>query len=491
MTTQGHQPERHEPERHEPLRTLSKRNQWSYSAGTLGRDMVFTLVSLFILIYIQYTMALTATQFATISGIMILARIWDAINDPMMGVIIENSRFKSGKFRPWILIGALINFGITIALFTIRPAGWAFVGLFGVFYILWGMSYTMNDIAFWSLLPNLARGNEERNKLTTLLIVFASIGQFLTGGLVPILVAGDAVAMYRNVAIFAAIMFLLCTLLTYFGVQEPEREDSDAVGLGEMIKVLKTNDQLRVSSFAVFLHTVAAELFVALSLHFFYFNFGYGGEEVFFFTIAFAIGSLSATGAFPLLSKKMNRAVIINLSIAVAASGYTLFFLTGTVLPQSLILIYLSAYMVFFGHNLFFVVLVIYIANTIEYHEYKTGHRRESVIFAMRPFMTKLGAAAQQGLVTLLLIISGVYGYTRRIAELEQQKALGIADDITEAANEVLSLSTSGMKVALQVGMAVMPFLAILIAFIAIRRKYRLTEKTHEAMLQEIASRDH
>ena len=87
---------------------------------------------------------------------------------------------------------------------------------------------------------------------------------------------------------------------------------------------------------------------------------------------------------------------------------------------------------------------------------------------------------------------------TREITALEaaknkliEQKALGIADDITEAANEVLSLSTSGMKVALQVGMAVMPFLAILIAFIAIRRKYRLTEKTHEAMLQEIASRDH
>ncbi len=133
------------------MTTITKRNKWSYSVGCLGRDMLFILVSMFVLSYIQYTMNLSVVQFTVISGIMIFARVWDAVNDPMMGVIIENTRFKGGKFRPWIMIGGATNFLITILLFTVRPHGWAFVLFFGIAYIAWGMTYTMKDIAYWSL----------------------------------------------------------------------------------------------------------------------------------------------------------------------------------------------------------------------------------------------------------------------------------------------------------------------------------------------------
>ena len=145
------------------MSTITKRNKWSYSVGCIGRDMLFVLVSMFILSYIQYTMDLTVVQFSVISGIMIFARVWDAVNDPMMGMIIENSRFKSGKFRPWIMIGGATNFIVTMLLFTVRPEGWAFVVFFGIAYLAWGMTFTMNDIAYWSLLPNLSRDNDERN----------------------------------------------------------------------------------------------------------------------------------------------------------------------------------------------------------------------------------------------------------------------------------------------------------------------------------------
>jgi len=180
---------------------ISKRTKWSYSIGNIGRDMMFILVSMFTLAYIQYTMTLTVAQFSAISAIMILARVWDAFNDPMMGMIIENSRFKSGKFKPWILIGGTLNTFVTIMLFTIRPSGWLFVVFFGVVYITWGMTFTMNDIAYWSLLPNLAKNNEDRNNLTNLVVVFASIGQFLAGGLIPVLVTGNAVTMYRVIGV--------------------------------------------------------------------------------------------------------------------------------------------------------------------------------------------------------------------------------------------------------------------------------------------------
>ncbi len=284
------------------MTTITKRNKWTYSVGCIGRDMLFILVSMFILAYIQYTMNLSVAQFTAISGIMIFARVWDAINDPMMGMIIENSRFKGGKFRPWIMIGGGTNFIITMLLFTIRPDGWLFVLFFGIAYLAWGMTFTMNDIAYWSLLPNLSRDNEERNSLTNLVVVFASIGQFLAGGLIPVLVTGNAVMMYKVVGISVSLIFLAFTCLTYFGVREKPNTNTkqEKVGIKKMFKILFKNDQLVVVTIGILLHTIASELFVAFALNFFYFEFGYGGIQLTVFTVFFGLGTLTALGMFSL-----------------------------------------------------------------------------------------------------------------------------------------------------------------------------------------------
>ena len=109
---------------------LDKRTKWSYCIGATGRDMAYALVSMFLLTYIQYTMKLTVAQYAVISAIMVVCLLWDAINDPMMGIIIENSHLKAGKFKPWIFIGVILNSLIIICLFTVRPEGWGFVAGF-------------------------------------------------------------------------------------------------------------------------------------------------------------------------------------------------------------------------------------------------------------------------------------------------------------------------------------------------------------------------
>ena len=96
---------------------------------------------------------------------MVVCLLWDAINDPMMGIIIENSHLKAGKFKPWIFIGVILNSLIIICLFTVRSEGWGFVAFFGVGYLLWGMTYTMNDIAYWGMLPSLTSDPGERNWL--------------------------------------------------------------------------------------------------------------------------------------------------------------------------------------------------------------------------------------------------------------------------------------------------------------------------------------
>lgn len=473
------------------MQSLSKRNKWSYSIGCIGRDMVFILVSMFILPYIQYTMNLTVPQFSAVSGIMVLARIWDAINDPMMGMIIENTRLKGGKFRPWIMIGGITNFIITILLFTIRPSGWAFVIFFGIFYISWGMTFTINDISYWSLLPNLSRDNHERNELTNLVLVFASIGQFLAGGLIPVLVTGNAVFMYRLLGICISSLFLSFTLLTYFGVRENPSHDEnrEKVNLKKMWKVLFQNDQLIIVSTVILLHTIATELFLAFGMNFFYFEFGYGGIQLTIFTVFFALGTLAALMLFPLLTKRFKRMEIIAIGTMVSTLGYIVFLSLGYIMPMIEWILYGSAFLIFFGQNLFFVVLVVMTANVIEYNELNTGERNESIIFSVRPFMTKLGAALQQGLVTVVLIISGVFVYSQKVAELEIQKGQGLIEDISKKANIILSGATPQMLFILRIGMGLIPMISMLIAYILIKNKYKITEEKYDEILAALENK--
>ena len=406
----------------------------------------------------------------------------------MMGMIIENSKMKSGKFRPWILIGGASNFLATILLFTIRPEGWLFVVFFGVVYMTWGMTFTINDIAYWSLLPNLAKDNDSRNGLTNLILVFASIGQFLAGGLIPVLVTGNAVTMYRVVGVSVSFIFLGFTLLTYFGVQENPREDkkTDNVTVKKMFQILFNNDQLVVMTVALLLHTIASEIFVAFGLNFFYFEFGYGGEYLTVFTVIFALGTLTALGLFSLLVKKYSRSQIMTFGVICLSIGYSLFFVNGMLFEMSLVVLYSSGFLAFFGISLFYVIMIVMTANTIEYNEFKTGHRNESIIFSVRPLMTKIGAALQQSIVTVILITSGVVTLTSEIADLEIQKSEGVIADVTSSANAILASGTTGMKMSIRFGMAIVPLICILVAFVLIKKKYIIDEAYFEEITKEL-----
>ena len=118
--------------------SLDKRTKWCYCIGATGRDAAYALVSMYLLTYVQYTMKLTVAQFGVISAAIVVCLIWDAVNDALMGIIIENTHFKSGKFKPWIIVGAVLNALVIVALFTLRPQGWGFVAFFATGYLLWG-----------------------------------------------------------------------------------------------------------------------------------------------------------------------------------------------------------------------------------------------------------------------------------------------------------------------------------------------------------------
>ncbi|MBP9996294.1 MAG: MFS transporter [Lachnospiraceae bacterium] len=474
---------------------LDKRTKWTYCIGATGRDMAYALVSMFLLTYIQYTMELTVAQYACISAIMVICLLWDAFNDPMMGIIIENSHFKSGKFKPWILLGVLLNCIVIICLFTVRPEGWGFVVFFGIGYLLWGMTYTMNDISYWGMLPSLTSDPKERNVLVTIQGVFICIGQFSVAGLLPTMVAGNAIIAYRAAGIVVSGCFLAFQLLTFFGAKERPRQDDKekSLSLKDMFKIFLRNDQLITAGIAHLLFQVGNGLLIMIGMNFFYFEFGYtvGGNLIFLFTVMYGLGMLISEALFAYIASKFTRKQILTVATIGAIVGYMCMLGFGYVIPKNVVLLNIIGFVIFFAQGLYNMTMIILLNNTIEYDEWKYGERHDSIISAVRSFATKLASAIDQGVMALILIVSGIYGISQKISNLEIQVGKGAMT--TEAAlgeaDGYIAMATTTQTLILRIGMVGVPVIVILISYILLCKKYTIDEKKYDQIVGEIRSR--
>ncbi len=527
---------------------LFNRNKWTYSVGGIGRDMIYSLVATFFITYIQFSgLNLTTSQFSVIGILLVIGRVWDGINDPIMGGIVDNTRSKWGKFKPWIMSGAILTGIAVILMFNYRPNGWNFVIFFGVIYFFWEIAFTLNDIPYWSLLPNLASGKKNRDQITMMVVVFAAVGAFLANAIVSFTTVGNAVKGYSVISITFVIFFIACTCLTVFGVKEPRKEVSDKeekITIKQMFSAIKNNDQLLWSALALLLYTVGSNLLVALGYNFFYMELGYNGSMVTIFVVTFGVSTILIQSFYPKIAKRFKRRHLLKLSVFILAAGYILMLVMGYVpfLPVSLITVCIFGALIFSGQAIFYMITIVNMTNTIEYNEHKTGKRNEAVMFSLRPFVTKLASALQQGVVTLVLVVSGIYALSQSVSQLESQKNVfdnlvlteqvdykgnialrtSILDDIEisdsdkAAVYDALVLVTfedsnedgleemiindaadsafrdqviGSMRISMRVAITVLPTLLILLAYWIFKKKFFITEEYYDNMLKEIEKR--
>ncbi len=409
---------------------LLNRNKWAYSVGGIGRDMVYQLVATFFLTYVQYSgLNLTAGQFSVIGILLVIGRVWDAVNDPIMGSIVENTHSRWGKFKPWIFIGAISTAIVILFMFNVRPAGWAFVVFFGVIYLIWEMAFTLNDIPYWSLLPALAKTKKDRDTMATMVVVFAGVGGILGNILITLTTVGNMVKGYSMIAFSFSVIFIACTCLTVFGVKEPKEivpENTEKVTIRKMFSVIKNNDQLLWASLALMFYSVGSGLLTALGYNFFYVSLGYDGNMITIFILTYFVGTIVMQSFYSVLAKKFSRNKLMTYSFFVLCLGYGLLLILDYVpfLPLNIITACIFGLLVSSGQGIFYLVVIISMTNSIEYNEFKTGNRNEAIVFSLRPFVAKFSSALQQGLVTLVLVVSGIYGLSQNVGELEKQKNL-------------------------------------------------------------------
>ncbi len=478
------------------------RNKWIYSIGGIGRDMSYALFTQFLLTYILFTRTVTEAQFAVISTVLIVCRIWDGLNDPIMGGVVENTRTRFGKFKPWIMIGCITNGAAVVAMFSNRLEGWNFVYLFIALYLIWDITYTMNDIGYWSMMPSLTSKADKRDKIVSLATLFSGLGSLAATGLVPVLTAGkfaiggNSITAYSAVSVIAVFAFIFCQTLCCAGVKENrdyKAEKEERIGLKKMFKVIFSNDQLLWSTLVTLLSYLSGAMLTAFAANYIYLEFGYNGTNVTLFTAFYAGSSGILLILFPKLSSVFKRKKALAISVFVSVIGYLCFIIGGIFIPVSIRLWFLcgAALIVGFGQNWFGMIIMVIFTNTIEYNEYKTGSRDEALIFSLRPLMAKMSSALQQVIVTLVYLAIGMTVITNQISDYEQQANLKL---ITEEAKlsgieAVLSSADEYMALKLALCMAAIPIVLLIAGYFIIRKKDRIDEDEYNRMIAEIAQR--
>ena len=447
----------------------TRKNLLYFPLGTVGRDMVYSMINSYLLTFVLFTHTLSGAQVAAVTGIMIAARVFDALNDPVMGNIIERTRSKYGKFKPWLLAGGLSTSVVICLLFNVQLQGWAFVWFFALLYFAFSITYTMSDIAYWGMIPALGSDADARNRFTSRATLFAGIGGVLASILIPVLstgqtaIGGSTAVAYGRIAMVIAVLSPLFILFTLFGVQEnravvPEERTRERFSLKAVFRTIARNDQLVGMSATAFLMIF-----------------------------------------YPAISRRLHRKKLLGIMAVLAVSGYGLMLVSLPVPGNGMGkfgLLTVGFMLSNFGQYCFYLIMMISIMNTVEYNEYRFGTRDEGIITSLRPFITKMSSALIVALTSASYLLFGVTGYTNQISDLEQQCAQGLITEEQKLAqiSGIIFGTTGGKYGGVQAGqstgllvtMTVAPCVLMLLSYYLYKKKYKLDEEEYDRICREL-----
>ena len=459
-----------------------QRNKICFGLGTVGRDALYSLVSMYLLVHLTDVVGFSDGGLAAI-GIMLTAfGIFDAVIDPFVGAIVDSTKTKWGKFKPWILIGMIGTGVLTVLMFhNFRIGETAHIILLGATYLLFSIFFSLNDIAYWSLMPAISKDQKVREGVGAFARICANVGMF---AMVLIYLNVPSMFSFLNMedrdvyfifAIICALIMWAFQSITLFGVKEDRGylEKEEKTTLKDLWRALIGNDQLMVTAVSMALFMIGYCSTTAFGTY--YFKYAVGDEGMYMvFAAVLAVAQLTALSVFPLFRKKFSRKQLYTGSMIAVTISYIIFFLSFEWLP----LIVIAGLGLFFAQAFIQLLMLLFLADAVEYGEWKLGKRNEAASFAVQPFINQFGGAASKGVVSFTLIISGINMIANEITANPANEAQIIAN-MPDSAIWIMKIS-----------MMILPLICILIGFFLYIKKFKIDEETYAQILSDLKARE-
>ena len=383
--------------------------KFGFGIGAVGKDVVYMLISSYLLYYYNSVLGMSSVFIGTV---MMAARVFDALNDPIMGIIVAKTKTRWGRFRPWILAGTVLN-AVTIYALYAAPTSNQKIWL-TVFYLLWGVTYTLMDIPFWSMIPAITVPGKDRESLSSIARSCAGVGAaiptVLTMIVVPVLSGSEVIADYkigfRWWALIIAIFFIISEFVCVSCVKENVNsyENASAPSIGQMFKSLIKNDQALVVVVSIIFVYTALNIIGNLILYFFQYDVGNTDAYSGFVAVCF-ITQVVIMAVFPVFRKfaSKNKLYIIGFLVQILGFLTLLAMAVSGLYGSNWIWLCIPGMLVYAGYGMLNVLLTIFLSDSVDYGQWKNGTRDESVIFSMQTFTVKLSAGLAVFLAGLII----------------------------------------------------------------------------------------
>lgn len=497
------------------IHTYTRKERNMYLIGLAGQNVIYNIIGAGLQYYFESVIFMPAMA---VGIIMTLARVWDAFNDPMMGTIVDRTRTKWGKCRPYLLFSPAIILVITTLCFTnfgiYTDAGvnrtliiaWA-----AVTYVLWGMTYTIGDIPLWGITAVMTERDDHRNKILSLARVFAGIGGGIT--LVAIQPVGVGIGKMLETSVFSGLDprtafnqgqrygFLLtafgfaligCALFQLVGVFARERIPGSAQknNIIENFKLMWNNKPFRQILLSGIINSPKQiVMLVAMTLVNYYYANNDSGQMIKYYVILGAglfVGQFAAMLLMPMMVQKIEKKHLYNWSNIISAVPFLFIFIFYEIAPNHDVTtpLFLALYALMFtlsgiSIGASTVLQSLMIADCIDYEEYQSGLRPDGVFFSGQSFITKLST----GIATILCSV----GYT--IVDFQKERR--------EAVVQYMQTGLARANPEFEPFMMIMFFLisvppAIGSVLSAVPTwNYALPDKEHKRILAELRRRRH
>lgn len=467
----------------ENKKNLTGAERFAYGIGAVGKDMVYMLSASYISIYFLDVMGISA---AAIAVLLLAARVFDAFNDPIMGVLVAKTKTRWGKFRPWLLVGTITNAVILYLMFSIPPTldGAGLVAYASVSYILWGLTYTMMDIPYWSMIPAFTQSGKEREGLSAFARSCAGVGSALISIITVMSVAALGRKFggttdneinrigYSKFALIIAILFVVFITITCLVIKEKSTVDMKSASIKDMFKALIQNDQAMTVVIAIVMINTALYITQQLVYFFLKYDFSpatYQADFTLFNTVGGGCQILAMMLLFPLLRKVMDTIRIFYTCFGMAVTGYILIIIISFTGTSNVKWLLIPAALIMAAVGVLNVIITVFLANTVDYGELKNHRRDESVIFSMQTFVVKLASGIAGFLSSMVLFVFNINSDKN-------------AEAVAVAVSETSSLG-------LRLSMTLIPIVVLLVGFVVFRKKYILSDDRMDEITAELAKR--